>query len=75
MQVHLTEFAVACGHAPVCRVYMLPTLALQTSLIPPWQVEVWDNGRWSFVGAIEPDPAGLNRTWFFPYPAKCVREG
>ena len=27
-------------------------------------VEIWDNGRWHFVGAAEPDPNGLNRGWF-----------
>jgi transglutaminase-like putative cysteine protease len=26
-------------------------------------VEVWDDGRWSFIGAAEYDPAGVNRTW------------
>jgi transglutaminase-like putative cysteine protease/predicted esterase len=27
-------------------------------------VEIWDGGRWHFVGAAEPDPNGLNRGWF-----------
>ncbi|MCH2102153.1 MAG: hypothetical protein MK209_09550, partial [Planctomycetes bacterium] len=27
-------------------------------------VEIWDGGRWHFVGAAEPDPKGLNRGWF-----------
>ncbi len=27
-------------------------------------VEVWDGGRWHFVGAAEPDPKGLDRAWF-----------
>ena len=27
-------------------------------------VEVWDNGRWHFVGAAEPDDKGLNHAWF-----------
>ena len=26
-------------------------------------VEVWDGG-WHFVGAAEPDPKGLDHTWF-----------
>jgi hypothetical protein len=25
---------------------------------------------WSFTGALEYNPAGLNRTWFFPLPAQ-----
>ncbi len=33
-------------------------------------VEVWDEDRWSFVGAAEWDARGMNRTWFFPQPAK-----
>ncbi len=27
-------------------------------------VEVWDGGRWHFVGAAEPDPQGLDHAWF-----------
>lgn len=27
-------------------------------------VEVWDGAAWRFVGADEPDPAGLDRGWF-----------
>jgi hypothetical protein len=27
-------------------------------------VEVWDGAAWRFVGAGEPDPAGLDRAWF-----------
>jgi len=27
-------------------------------------VEVWDNGRWHFLGASEPDPKGLDHAWF-----------
>lgn len=27
-------------------------------------VEVWDKGRWHFVGAAEPDANGLNHAWF-----------
>lgn len=27
-------------------------------------VEVWDNGRWHFVGAAEPDDNGMNHAWF-----------
>ncbi len=26
--------------------------------------EVWDGGRWHFVGSAEPDPAGLDHAWF-----------
>ncbi|KAL6757256.1 hypothetical protein V8C86DRAFT_2629536 [Haematococcus lacustris] len=33
-------------------------------------VEVWDDDAWSFMGAAEYNPQGLNRTWFFPNPAK-----
>lgn len=33
-------------------------------------VEVWDGMSWSFAGALEYNAAGLNRTWFFPQPAK-----
>jgi len=33
-------------------------------------VEVWDGAAWSFVGAAEWDARGMNRTWFFPLPAK-----
>eukprot|EP00878_Enallax_costatus_P044109 GHUV01052334.1.p1 GENE.GHUV01052334.1~~GHUV01052334.1.p1 ORF type:complete len:177 (+),score=31.10 GHUV01052334.1:344-874(+) len=33
-------------------------------------VEIWDGNSWSFTGACEYNPAGLNRTWFFPQPAK-----
>eukprot|EP00775_Hariotina_reticulata_P006034 gene6034-6272_t len=32
-------------------------------------VEIWD-GTWSFTGACEYHDHGLNRTWFFPTPAK-----
>ncbi|MEW5312107.1 MAG: hypothetical protein WDW38_003759 [Sanguina aurantia] len=32
--------------------------------------EIWDGEHWSFTGAAEYNPAGFNRTWFFPHPAK-----
>ncbi|MGV3614722.1 MAG: transglutaminase domain-containing protein [Fimbriimonas sp.] len=40
--------------------------------IPSWPgrggnhtwVEVWDGGRWHFIGAAEPDEKGLNHAWF-----------
>jgi hypothetical protein len=38
-------------------------------------VEVWDGGAWSFTGACEFDPRGLNRTWFFPEPARRAVPG
>ncbi|KAI8476013.1 MAG: hypothetical protein J3K34DRAFT_402677 [Monoraphidium minutum] len=38
-------------------------------------VEVWDGAGWSFTGACEYNAAGLNRTWFFPHPAKSARPG
>ncbi|KIZ07847.1 transglutaminase domain protein [Monoraphidium neglectum] len=38
-------------------------------------VEVWDGGAWSFTGACEYRPEGLNRTWFFPQPAKSALPG
>jgi hypothetical protein len=38
-------------------------------------VEIWDGNGWSFTGAAEYDPAGLNRTWFFPRPAKRAVPG
>lgn len=33
-------------------------------------VEIWDGNSWSFTGACEYNAAGLNKTWFFPQPAK-----
>lgn len=35
-------------------------------------VEVWDGAAWRFVGADEPDPAGLDRGWFAGDAAKCA---
>ncbi|MBL8736973.1 MAG: hypothetical protein JNL12_11140, partial [Planctomycetes bacterium] len=35
-------------------------------------VEVWDGAAWRFVGADEPDPAGLDRGWFAADAAKCA---
>lgn len=34
-------------------------------------VEVWDGAAWRFVGADEPDPAGLDRGWFVGDAARC----
>lgn len=36
-------------------------------------VEVWDNG-WHFVGAAEPDPAGLDHGWFKGEAAGAVKD-
>jgi len=36
-------------------------------------VEVWD-GDWHFVGAAEPDPAGLDHGWFVADAAKAQRD-
>uniref|UniRef100_A0A7S3QL17 Transglutaminase-like domain-containing protein n=1 Tax=Dunaliella tertiolecta TaxID=3047 RepID=A0A7S3QL17_DUNTE len=38
-------------------------------------VEVWDGTSWSFCGALEANEKGLNRTWFFPQPAKSQIPG
>ena len=35
-------------------------------------VEVWDGEAWRFVGADEPDPAGLDRGWFTGDAARCA---
>lgn len=32
--------------------------------------QVWDNDAWSFTGAAEYTPKGLNATWFYPEPAQ-----
>src|SRR5262249_34448132 len=36
-------------------------------------VEVWDNG-WHFVGAAEPDPAGLDHGWFAGDASKALKD-
>ncbi len=36
-------------------------------------VEVWD-GRWHFLGAAEPDPAGLDRGWFVGDAAQAKKD-
>ncbi len=36
-------------------------------------VEVWDTG-WHFVGAAEPDPAGLDRGWFAGDASKALKD-
>jgi len=38
-------------------------------------VEVWDGSGWSFTGAAEYSPEGLNRSWFVPEPAAAQVEG
>lgn len=35
-------------------------------------VEVWDNGKWHYVGAAEPDDKGLNHAWFGGDAAKAI---
>lgn len=37
-------------------------------------VEVWDSGKWHFMGAAEPDPKGLDRGWFAGDAAKARRD-
>lgn len=54
--------------ADACRSVGVPA---RLAGIPSWKnkkgnhtwVEVWDDG-WQFTGAAEPNPQGLNRTWF-----------
>jgi pimeloyl-ACP methyl ester carboxylesterase len=36
-------------------------------------VEIWDEG-WHFLGAAEPDPAGLNRGWFVGDASRALRD-
>lgn len=36
-------------------------------------VEIWDNG-WHFMGAAEPDPAGLNRGWFSHDASQAIKD-
>ena len=35
-------------------------------------VEVWDQGAWHFVGAAEPDKAGLDHSWFADEAGRAV---
>jgi hypothetical protein len=37
-------------------------------------VEIWDNGDWHFVGAAEPDAAGMNRGWFTGIAAQAIKD-
>ena len=37
-------------------------------------VEVWDKGSWHFVGAAEPDPAGLDHGWFADEAGRAIAE-
>lgn len=54
--------------ADACRACAVP--ARLVSVVWPHKagnhtwVEVWDGADWRFVGADEPDPAGLDRGWF-----------
>jgi len=36
-------------------------------------VEIWDDG-WRFVGAAEPDPAGLDHAWFVADASKAIKD-
>ena len=62
--------------ADACRACCVP--ARLVSVIWPHKdgnhtwVEVWDGAAWRFVGADEPDPAGLDRGWFTGDAAKCA---
>jgi hypothetical protein len=59
-----------------CRAVAIPA---RVALIASWPgkggnhtwVEVWDDG-WHFVGAAEPDPAGLDHAWFVADAAKAI---
>ncbi|MDX2035323.1 MAG: transglutaminase domain-containing protein [Isosphaeraceae bacterium] len=50
--------------------------------IPSWPgrggnhtwVEIWDSGRWHFVGAAEPDEKGLDHAWFAAEVRGAVRD-
>ena len=37
-------------------------------------VEIWDSGDWHFVGAAEPDAAGMNRGWFTGIAAQALKD-
>ncbi len=37
-------------------------------------VEIWDGGRWHYVGAAEPDPNGLDHAWFGGDAAKALKD-
>jgi transglutaminase-like putative cysteine protease len=62
--------------ADACRACCVP--ARLVSVIWPHKdgnhtwVEVWDGAAWRFVGADEPDPAGLDRGWFVGDAAKAA---
>lgn len=62
--------------ADACRACCVP--ARLVSVVWPHKegnhtwVEVWDGAAWRFVGADEPDPAGLDRGWFVGDAAKCA---
>jgi hypothetical protein len=36
-------------------------------------VEVWSEGSWHFIGAAEPDPAGLDHGWFADEAATAIK--
>jgi len=62
--------------ADACRACAIP--ARLVSVVWPHKagnhtwVEVWDGAAWRFVGADEPDPAGLDRGWFVDDAAKAA---
>ncbi len=37
-------------------------------------VEIWDAGRWHYVGAAEPDPNGLDHAWFGGDAATAIKD-
>jgi poly(3-hydroxybutyrate) depolymerase len=62
-----------------CRAVAVPA---RVALIASWPekggnhtwVEVWDDCGWHFLGAAEPDPAGLNHAWFAADAAKAIED-
>ncbi len=62
--------------ADACRACAIP--ARLVSVVWPHKagnhtwVEVWDGAAWRFVGADEPDPAGLDRGWFVDDAAQAA---
>jgi transglutaminase-like putative cysteine protease len=61
----------------LCRAVGVPA---RIAGIPSWPgrggnhtwTEVWDGGRWHFVGAAEPDAKGLNHAWFAGEAANAI---
>ncbi len=64
--------------ADVCRAVCIPARLTGIAEWPnkggnhTW-VEIWD-GDWHFVGAAEPDPAGLDRGWFIADAARARKD-